>query len=189
VRRRTCIDKMRERTHGLVDDRIGRPGAQRELALLSEGAVLAQRLARPLAAGSDDEEQPARHGSALAAAGRRASSSLANVALLRLHHRDSDAARASSDREHVVPMHRMQRLRPSGTSAGRPFRAFAAMVDRRSPFLHCGTEMRGEGGVRRHAVAGECPYRLRAPVGSSPTWRSTPRAVGTEDGVGAMTGV
>jgi hypothetical protein len=26
-------------------------------------------------------------------------------------------------RAHVVPMHRMQRLRPSGTSAGRPFRA------------------------------------------------------------------
>jgi hypothetical protein len=39
---------------------------------------------------------------------------------LLMPHRDSDAARASSDRVHVVPMHRMQRLRPSGTSAGRP---------------------------------------------------------------------
>ena len=45
------------------------------------------------------------------------------TALLLLPHRDSDAARASSDRAHVVPMHRMQRLRPSGTSAGRPFRS------------------------------------------------------------------
>ena len=50
--------------------------------LLGKGAVLGHRLAHPLAAESDDEEQPARHGSALAAARRRALSSLANVALL-----------------------------------------------------------------------------------------------------------
>jgi hypothetical protein len=37
------------------------------LLLLREGAVLAHRLERPLAAGLDDEEQAARHGSALAA--------------------------------------------------------------------------------------------------------------------------
>jgi hypothetical protein len=35
--------------------------------LLGKGAVLGHRLAHPLAAESDDEEQPARHESALAA--------------------------------------------------------------------------------------------------------------------------
>jgi len=35
-------------------------------------------------------------------------------------------------RAHVVPMHRMQRLRPSGTSAGRPRQASRATEPRRS---------------------------------------------------------
>ena len=40
-------------------------------------------------------------------------------------------------RAHVVPMHRMQRLRPSGTSAGRPQRAFAARRRKRSHPRDC----------------------------------------------------
>jgi hypothetical protein len=56
-------------------------------------------LTHPLAqAELDDEEQPARHGSALATDRRRGWNSMANVALLRLPRRDSDSARASSDR-------------------------------------------------------------------------------------------
>src|SRR4029453_18697883 len=63
---------------------------------LAKGALLAHRLARPLVAGLDDEEQPARHGSALAADRRRAWNSIANVALLRLA--SSRQRRCSSSR-------------------------------------------------------------------------------------------
>jgi hypothetical protein len=42
-----------------ADDDQERSG---RLLLLGKGAVLADRLARPLAAESDDEEEPARHG-------------------------------------------------------------------------------------------------------------------------------
>jgi hypothetical protein len=64
--------------------RSGRQARWSRLLLLTKAAVSGPRLDRPLAAGTDDEEQPARHGSALAAARRRAWSSLANVPLLRL---------------------------------------------------------------------------------------------------------
>jgi len=58
---------------------------RRSRRLLSMKAELSSdRLEIELTAPLDDEEQPARHGSALAAARRRAWSSLANVALLRL---------------------------------------------------------------------------------------------------------
>jgi hypothetical protein len=44
-----------------------------------------------------------------------------------LPHRDSDGARAPADRElaraAAVPMHRTQRVRPSGASVGRPEQA------------------------------------------------------------------
>jgi hypothetical protein len=64
-----------------LDDHRERRG---RVLLLGKGAVLTQRVAGPLAAELDDEEQPARHGSALAADRRRAWNSMANVALLRL---------------------------------------------------------------------------------------------------------
>jgi hypothetical protein len=66
------------------------------LLLLGKGAVLAHGVDRPLAAESDDEEQPARQGSALAADRRGAWNSIATVALLRLPRSDS-AARAKRD--------------------------------------------------------------------------------------------
>jgi hypothetical protein len=61
---------------------------------LGKAAVLAHRFECPPAAELDDEEQPARHASALAAARRRAWSSIAKVALLRLPRCDSDGAPA-----------------------------------------------------------------------------------------------
>jgi hypothetical protein len=49
-----------------LDDHRERRG---RVLLLGKGAVLTQRVAGPLAAELDDEEQPARHGSALATSG------------------------------------------------------------------------------------------------------------------------
>jgi len=48
------------------------------------------------------------------------------TALLDLPHRDSDAARASSDRAHVVPMHRLRAL------AGAPAKLAIALPARPS---------------------------------------------------------
>jgi hypothetical protein len=63
------------------------------LLLLGKGAVLAHVFGRPFAVEMDDEEQPARHGSALAADRRRGRNSIANVALLRLPRCDSAGRR------------------------------------------------------------------------------------------------
>ena len=87
-----------------------------------------------LAAPLDDEEQPARHGSALATDRRRGWNPRwrtwrCSVCLIA-------KARCASflrSRAHVVPMHRMQRLRPSGTSAGRPQQARCGPAVGRSP--------------------------------------------------------
>ena len=59
------------------------------LLLPAKGVVSAHRLERPLTAELDDEEQSARHGSALAADRSRAWNSIAKVALLRLPRGDS----------------------------------------------------------------------------------------------------
>jgi hypothetical protein len=59
------------------------------LLLLTKAAVSGPRLDRPLAAGLDDEKQPAHHGNAVAADRRRRWNSRANVALLRLPRCDS----------------------------------------------------------------------------------------------------
>jgi len=56
--------------------------AGRDACSSMKAALSSDRLEIELTAPLDDEEQPARHGSALAAARRRALSSLANVALL-----------------------------------------------------------------------------------------------------------
>jgi hypothetical protein len=60
----SSVPRRARAAHRYPDDDQERTG---RLLLLGKGAVLAHRLARPLAAESDDEEQPARHGSALAA--------------------------------------------------------------------------------------------------------------------------
>jgi hypothetical protein len=76
-----------------LDDHRERRG---RVLLLGKGAVLTQRVAGPLAAELDDEEQPARHGSALAADRRRAWNSMANVALLRLPQSSSIRLKAAA---------------------------------------------------------------------------------------------
>src|SRR5215216_6227285 len=84
LRTATARDGAVLRGHNDAPARDDHQESRVRLLLLSKGAVLAHACERPLAAELDDEEQRARHGSAVAAAGRRASSSLANVALLRL---------------------------------------------------------------------------------------------------------
>ena len=87
--RRRSIPEAGERASGQVAATAldGDQERRERLPVLGKGAVLAHRLACPLAVESDDEEQSARHGSALAADRGRAWNPIAKVALLRLPRR------------------------------------------------------------------------------------------------------
>ena len=80
------------------------------------------------------------------------------VALSDLPHCDSDGARALFDRElaraDVVPMHRMQRVWPSGASVGRPTRA-SSQRRRRRPHVARNRLCADRGGRRCRACNGD----------------------------------
>jgi hypothetical protein len=80
------------------------------------------------------------------------------AAVLVLPHCDSDGARALFDRElaraDVVPMHRMQRVWPSGASVGRPTRA-SSQRRRRRPHVARNRLCADRGGRRCRACKGD----------------------------------
>jgi hypothetical protein len=112
----------------------------------------------------DDEEQPARHASALAAARRRAWSSLANVALLRLPRCDSGAARAPSIGSWHTPT---SGLCTGRNRSGQMALPLVVQAGNAAPFVGhaCSSDQSGspEGALR------PAPSGKRTPVSSSET--------------------
>jgi hypothetical protein len=88
----------------------------------------------------DDEEQPARHGSALAAARRRAWSSLANVALLRLPQGSSGLAARPGARRAAVDVPKQQRPFRARAGAREQIEDLARCEPVCCPFLEYGVE-------------------------------------------------
>jgi hypothetical protein len=110
----------------------------------------------------------------------------------RATHCDSDAARDPSDRElsraDVVPMHRTQRVRPSGTSVGRPRRAWRRRSTRARYFTNAGVVCLAHAGVAASLSASVAPtavpWCLHGRGRRGPTARNTSRESAAARGYG-----